>query len=330
MNNELPLISVIIPVYKVESRIEKCLDCVLCQTYNNWECLLIDDGSPDQSGTICDKYAEKDKRFKVFHKKNGGASSARNYGLERAKGDWVAFIDSDDAVLPDYLLHLQSGIAGDDSIVISNYNPKYPTGKSRTLEGGNFVKDYIESHISALSGPYGKLYNLTLIKNEKLLFPPNINMGEDAIFVLRYLNKISRISIVDEMDYVMQSSERSLSKRYYSFDSEYDCFLQWRELLVTLFKKWGVYEGREIEMAWRDRVEEQFVRVIQCVYRCKIYSSIRIQLQYLRTIEKQFYKEYRKYGCPDNWRRWINWWLVCNDYLLLFCLLGKFDPWKEK
>ena len=91
-----PKISIIIPIYKVEKYIRECLDSILNQTFTDWEALLIDDGSPDNSGVICDEYAAKDNRFKVFHKENGGVSSARNLGLEKATGEWVTFIDADD------------------------------------------------------------------------------------------------------------------------------------------------------------------------------------------------------------------------------------------
>lgn len=89
-------ISIIIPVYKAEKYLSKCVESVLSQTYSNWELLLIDDGSPDNSGVLCDEYASKDERIRAYHKENGGVSSARNYGLEKLTGEWVTFIDADD------------------------------------------------------------------------------------------------------------------------------------------------------------------------------------------------------------------------------------------
>lgn len=90
------LISVIVPVYNTEKYLDRCIQSILSQTYSNIEILLIDDGSTDSSGAICDKYAEQDSRVRVFHKANGGASTARNMGLDNAKGEWIAFVDSDD------------------------------------------------------------------------------------------------------------------------------------------------------------------------------------------------------------------------------------------
>ena len=90
------LISIIVPIYNSESTLKRCVDSILAQTYQNFELLLIDDGSKDCSGEICKEYAQKDSRVKVFHKENGGVSSARNLGLDNARGEWVTFVDSDD------------------------------------------------------------------------------------------------------------------------------------------------------------------------------------------------------------------------------------------
>lgn len=98
MTNYEPLISVIIPVYKVERFLHRCIDSVIHQTYTNWEMILVDDGSPDTSGDICDEYAKKDERIKVIHQKNKGSSGARNAGLDKATGEWIYFLDSDDYI----------------------------------------------------------------------------------------------------------------------------------------------------------------------------------------------------------------------------------------
>lgn len=92
------IISIIIPVYNAEKTLSRCVNSILNQTFQDWELLLIDDGSTDRSGELCDEYASKDQRIKVFHKTNGGVSSARNIGLDYAKGEWITFIDSDDYI----------------------------------------------------------------------------------------------------------------------------------------------------------------------------------------------------------------------------------------
>ena len=105
---ELPIISVVVPVYNVEKYLEKCLNSILEQTYKNFEVILVDDGSSDCCFNICEQYAKKDTRIKAFHKKNGGLADARNYGIKRAIGNYITFIDSDDFVKKEYLEFLLS------------------------------------------------------------------------------------------------------------------------------------------------------------------------------------------------------------------------------
>ena len=109
------LISVIVPVYNVENYLYKCISSIITQSYGNFELILIDDGSIDKSGEICDSFSEKDNRIKVIHKVNEGVSSARNYGLKQARGEYICFVDSDDYVLT-YIIH--SGF-------ISGYQNRY-------------------------------------------------------------------------------------------------------------------------------------------------------------------------------------------------------------
>ena len=107
------LISIIVPVYNAENTLNRCIDSILSQTFCNWELLLIDDGSFDRSGKICDEYAAKNQQINVFHKLNGGVSSARNYGLIKSQGEWVTFIDGDDYIEPNYLSTLLSNVNAD-------------------------------------------------------------------------------------------------------------------------------------------------------------------------------------------------------------------------
>ena len=104
--NNYPLVSVIVPVYNVENYLKNCIESVICQTYNNWELILVDDGSPDNSGAICDDYSRSDDRIKVIHKQNGGQAQARNYGLDICRGDYIAFLDSDDFLHNDCINYL--------------------------------------------------------------------------------------------------------------------------------------------------------------------------------------------------------------------------------
>lgn len=115
-----PLISIIVPVYNAEKTLNRCVDSILLQPFTDWELLLIDDGSKDSSGDICDEYARKDPRIKVFHKENGGVSSARNVGLDNAKGEWITFVNSDDWIVNN-ALDIDYDEVNEDLLLFSYY-----------------------------------------------------------------------------------------------------------------------------------------------------------------------------------------------------------------
>lgn len=134
-----PKISVIIPVYNAEATLRRCVDSVLSQTFTDFECLLINDGSKDKSGEICDEYAARDSRIGVFHKENGGVSSARNVGLDNATGEWIAFVDSDDWAGEKYLESFSEYLDAD--LIISgfqsvNKNEIVADRESEYIDGG--------------------------------------------------------------------------------------------------------------------------------------------------------------------------------------------------
>jgi len=113
-----PIISIIVPVYNAEKYLRRCIDSIIAQTFTDWECLLVDDGSTDESPNICDEYATKDSRIKVFHKVNEGVSSARNIGIDNAKGRFVTFVDADDSIMHNYLCLIKEG---DYDLLLSSY-----------------------------------------------------------------------------------------------------------------------------------------------------------------------------------------------------------------
>ena len=163
------MVSIIIPVYNAQANLETCLGSVLSQTYDNWECILIDDGSVDESPVICDKFAAADRRFKVIHQKNGGVSSARNRGLDYARGDYVAFVDSDDSVSPGYLEALVEMIVEPETdLVVCGMNVHGFDGSNSVclpLKEGSFSMDDVDTDqflelekANLLFAPFAKIY----------------------------------------------------------------------------------------------------------------------------------------------------------------------------
>jgi len=146
--NQLPLISVIVPVYKVEAYLDKCLTSLTNQTYDNLQILLVDDGSPDRSGTICDVWAERDSRITVIHQKNSGGGAARNAALDRAEGELLAFMDSDDYIDPNLYSHLYSLLQQGADIAECGYTE---TMDDRADLGGGSTQPVFYSRTEAMA-----------------------------------------------------------------------------------------------------------------------------------------------------------------------------------
>lgn len=200
--NITPKISVIVPVYNTEKYLRRCIDSILTQTFTDFELLLIDDGSKDASGAICDEYAKQDSRVKVFHKENGGVSSARNLGINNAIGEWITFIDSDDTVPNDALYLLQSNtLEGDVEFVIGGYSIVNETGavtysndkhiiitmSKERIVGEMFCPQYYRYWGYVCS----KLYKTSLIRLNQISFNENIFFNEDRLFCVEYLCNIN-------------------------------------------------------------------------------------------------------------------------------------------
>lgn len=198
-------ISVIVPVYNVSPYLEKCLDSILKQTFTDWELLLIDDGSSDDSGTICDQFSEKDQRITVFHQPNSGVSSARNRGIKEVKGDWIAFIDADDWVDNNYLEELYKGTKEENTcLVCMGYSLVYenPAKISR-----GFIAERKSNNMTFLEKMlcyetsgwciYAKLYSKS--KMGDVRFDESLRIAEDMLFNTEYL--LSADGLVVEIPY---------------------------------------------------------------------------------------------------------------------------------
>lgn len=190
------MISVIVPVYKAEKYLRRCIDSILAQTYTDFELLLIDDGSPDRSGEICDEYAKQDSRVRVFHKPNGGVSSARNLGLDNAKGDWITFVDADDYIHSDFLTEYAK--YNDVDLVVGSFEVVGTDEKwTAILSDSYYDFDSFRSVFIDLvlrinfTTPWCKFFKRNLLKD--LRFDEKVISGEDTIFVLKYINVIKNL-----------------------------------------------------------------------------------------------------------------------------------------
>ena len=193
---ENPLISVIIPVYNVAPYLAACLDSVVSQTYRNLEILLIDDGSTDKSGAICDEYATKDLRIKVVHQANGGVSAARNKGLEIAQGEYIGFVDPDDLTLPQMYETLLDFLRRDKADVSAcRYQRFYPDGSIQAFQfpqDVGFIYDTPEQWLRSFikwfnihSSVWNKLFTKKLLQKRKISFFPKTNIIKICLYMLQ-------------------------------------------------------------------------------------------------------------------------------------------------
>ena len=205
-------ISVIIPVYNMGQYLRRCLDSLLCQNYKDAEILLIDDGSKDDSPQICDEYAEKDKRVKVFHQKNAGVSAARNKALDNATGEYITCVDPDDYVPVNYFATIDSLIKQCDcDWYIASFNKLYPSGylafeNTKAPDGYSDDKKFLlnESvnfrlYIDAL---WNKVYKREIIEKNKIRFNAKLKICEDKLFNLQYLDAIKDYRIDNIILYI--------------------------------------------------------------------------------------------------------------------------------
>lgn len=246
------MISIIIPVYNVSSYIDTCLESVVNQIYTDWECILINDGSKDNSGNICDNWAKNDYRIHVIHQINQGVSAARNRGIQESKGEFITFIDSDDWINKTYLYDLINGIKDSRTdLVVSGLIQEYKDGKNKkfvfpnsvTYEiSSNHILEFIEMNkLALLYGPVAKLYKSSIIKNNKIEFPLDYSYGEDLIFNYQYLDYIHRISNIPVINYhyrIIGKGTLSSIYRENQFDIDYS---QWK-LLQNFYCKKNIWD----------------------------------------------------------------------------------------
>lgn len=201
----MDLVSIIVPIYNVEKYIQKCIDSILEQTYNNIEVILVDDGSLDTSGALCDQYISKDPRIKVYHKTNGGLSDARNYGLKFASGKYVLFIDGDDFLDESMVLTLYNLIKNTDTRISAcsliyeyeceNVPDNYSySNSSQVLSSTDFFLLMLDFNKRLRMGVWNKMYDISLFKDVK--FPVG-RLYEDVGTMFKLIFQVDAVSFID-------------------------------------------------------------------------------------------------------------------------------------
>ncbi len=257
------LVSIIVPVYNCEQYLNRCIDSILDQSYIGIEVLLLDDGSVDNSGEICDEYAKKDKRVRVFHKENTGVSDTRNYGIIEASGEYIQFVDSDDWIEKTMTEDLVNNMKSCDSdMVVCGYVriTKYMHRKDKIWDKQGIYsnQDYMKNILNDPTGYYygviwNKLYKSSIIKNNHLHFLEKLNLGEDFTFNMQYLRHVKSISTISKRLYIYNYINTGSLSRYdkITLDTQKK-ELNNREILFeeykTTFRILGLYERYEKEI----------------------------------------------------------------------------------
>src|SRR5699024_8558807 len=231
----MPLISIIVPVYKVkEQYLRECIDSLISQTFSNIEIILVDDGTPDNGGTICDDYAQEDQRIKVIHQKNQGVSAARNNGMDLATGDWITFVDADDWIELDSCEKLKNVIIHKDidflifalKVNYSNKELKNPFWHEEFSVLNREDKHELQIQllyktISEFSPPHNmvgvavcKLYNKNFLRSNNFRFKEDLPLSEDVVFAFHALEKSNNVLYVNEYLYHYRKHDESATLKY--------------------------------------------------------------------------------------------------------------------
>lgn len=298
------MVSIVIPVYNVMKYLNGCLESIKAQTYEDWECILIDDGSTDNSGYICDEYSERDSRFKVFHIPNGGVGNARNLGIEKISGKWVAFIDSDDTISPTYIESLVDAAENYNSdLTVTRYSIE--NENTSQIKDYNFIPGFFlrqemgtfflkQTHHFFYSSCY-KLYKAEILLKNPIRFATDINLGEDLLFSTSFLSYITSVAFINGGKYCYLQHKGSLIQRERKFTETYSLYQQFlniysKEIYGRFSKAMDLYLGREL------------VTLLELVLTGMDSLPINNRKKILKQLDYKFYKKYKE--CIS-WKEWI-------------------------
>lgn len=302
------MISIIVPIYNSEESLQRCVDSILAQTFLDFELLLIDDGSTDNSAAICDEYLVKDARVRVFHQKNGGVCSARNRGLCESKGEYIGWVDSDDFIETDMYERLYNAISNNSAdVAYCNYYFKGKVCKQPDISYGKegFFRQYLLSPISPM---WLTLAKADLYDQYKLLFPIENVIGEDLLITCKLFYHANRCAYVNYPGYYYTEDINSLSRNYT------------REKSICLLNN--------------------IIELNSFFAKTELHDFLKAELAYIILSAKSFYLFMDKN--PKIWYDTAEWtndyiltnkligvkgrgvtWAVCNLYRIIHCLLNK-------
>ena len=328
---EKVILSIVVPVYNVEAYLSECLESIINQSFASWELLLVDDGSLDNSGLICDKYATIDHRILVFHKSNGGVSSARNLGIKEASGEWITFVDADDLVEPTFFegLLCQTKINMKLDFVQGGCT-NYSAGLKGSIEqqytdkiSSDFI--YLFNNFRGLT--VSKLFRLENVKKGfnglPIKFDENMRFAEDMAFTLDYIKTVESYAFVQEVGYLYRRDNNQSAMhntRHLSYDKFYYSAIKLYDCVVEVIKAKDIPED-QCTFRYKQRGYFLYLSILN-LYETEDQKSIR--LQSLRNNYSKHQYAIMKLSADRVLERFLTS-LLCNGCFGVFdlCLRGK-------
>lgn len=301
-------ISIIVPVYNAQEFLDRCILSLLRQTYTNIEVILVDDGSKDASGQICDKWALKNDRIIVVHKTNGGVSSARNEGIKRSNGDYILMLDSDDSLEPETCERLMamSEQKNMDCIVFGFKQSSGSTWVAVENKDYNSISDFKNDFsywlsTELLSSSVNKLYKKSLIKD---LYPENVSFGEDLIFCLSYLKQCNSISFITDTFYLHNNLNSNSLCHTFSKNRIFE-IENWQTAVLD-------YIGEVLDGSIYRKYLKDVLFYVKGLYGCESVSYSE-KMNILKTWSRNSYFFTKSIPLPQNWV----------DCFIFFCLKNR-------
>lgn len=291
--------SIIVPVYNASCTICKCVDSIQAQTCPDWQLILVNDGSTDNSSHVCRLLAERDTRIIAIDKDNGGPSSARNIGLKAATGEWILFVDSDDYISPDTLLHISDEIGNGATLIIPDTVIEYANGKKTRLSHQETIvpRDYFERlfadfDLGQQSSIGGKCFQAIIIRDNGLEFNEEMRHAEDLIWIYNFLPFCHCVGFTGRPDYhYVFGNPESLTQRFYSFVTEWNGYQQVCKAVEDTIQLFGIKSQKAIENMSRP-VITSMVRSLNAIYHSELQSTGKERRGMIRMLNLDYFSRY--------------------------------------
>lgn len=328
-------VSIIVPVYNAEHYIERCVNSILNQNFTDFELILIDDGSTDGSGLLCDQLMETDNRINVVHQKNGGASSARNKGICEAKGEFLCFVDADDFIGPQYVNDLYQQIYHSNDIDLVIQGIIVEDGQNKTIlcvgqensyeinSSSDFFRDL---RLFRFCGPCSKMFKRTILNKMNYCFDTEIICAEDFDFISRYLLFCKSVYLSSICNYHYVKHRNSVSSKIYSFEEE---ILGLTHLKISLINLLCNYDNINLEIQIKEFLAYYVTRVVASLYK-KPRNGHNKRVSNLKKIDDELIKIYCNYYKPTTTFMKLIHYLLSNKHYGLMDMMYSIATWKSR